>query len=73
MGLLQTAQNHLVLPGMAEGSHHRGDLAMRSHHREKEKRQRGFEMDYTDTLWIFAASHRLYIKENTLTTGEEAY
>lgn len=27
---LQRAQNHLVLPGTAEGSHHRGHLAMRS-------------------------------------------
>lgn len=32
------AQNHLVVPGTAMGSHHTGGFAMRSHHTGKEKR-----------------------------------
>lgn len=30
------AQNHLVVPGTAMGSHHTGGFAMRSHHTRKE-------------------------------------
>lgn len=68
MGPLQRAQNHLVLPGTAESSHHRGDLAMRSHPTGKEKAEaEGSEVDYTDTLWFPSAIKNYYIKDNTCT------
>lgn len=66
MGPLQRAQNHLVSPGTAEGPHHRGDLAMRSHHTGKEKEEAGgCEMDDTDTRWLLTAIKDRDVMEDT--------